>query len=487
MRPYNSNKSPRPFSGVDIPIIALYLVMVAAGWFTIYAAGYDPDLLGKAFTVEGRTQSQLVWMGFSMATAIVILLIEPQIIRNATPTLYGITILVLIATIFLAPNIKGSHSWLVITETVRIQPAEFAKVTSAMMLAWWCSRYEFDIQKPRELIVALSTFLLPIAIIILQSETGSALVFLSFIIVMYREGLTSAVPFFGILTVILFVVTLRFGDELWGATDAGHLLIFLIIYVCVGLATKGYSELSGRSWLPTLIILPATMLLAVLLDIFMAVDYSIPALIALVALLGVTIFQAMQHRGKYLSIIAAVAIASIGLTAGVEYFFDNILQPHQQTRILVSLGLKDDPSGAGYNVRQSLIAIGSGGATGKGFLQGTQTKLSYVPEQDTDFIFCTIGEEQGFIGSIVVLSLFVALLFRIIYVSERQVDAYVRIYGYCVASIIFFHLLINIGMVIGLVPVIGIPLPFFSYGGSSLLSFTILLFLLLRLDSRKGD
>ncbi|MDD7438850.1 MAG: rod shape-determining protein RodA [Bacteroidales bacterium] len=481
------NKSPKPLQGVDLPIIFLYLIMIAIGWFTIYAAGYDPDLLGESLVIDGRPKSQLLWMGISFIVALVILLVEPRFIRNSSSLLYGTTILILIATIFLAPNIKGSHSWLVITETIRIQPAEFAKVTTAMMLAMWCSRYDYDIKKPRELLVALLIFLLPIFIIILQSETGSALVFLAFILVLYREGLTSAVPFFGILLITLFVVTLRFNPVTWGITPAGHLLTYLIVYISTVLAIKGYSHIYYRHLLPALLILPGALLIAALVNFFMPVNYAYPAFIALVALLLVTIVQGIQHKGKYLIPIAVVAVITLVLTAGVEYFFDEVLQAHQQTRILVSLGLKDDPSGAGYNVRQSLIAIGSGGPTGKGFLQGTQTKLSFVPEQDTDFIFCTIGEEQGFIGSIVLLSLFTALILRVIYISERQVDAYVRIYGYSVASILLFHLIINIGMVIGLVPVIGIPLPFISYGGSSLLSFTILLFTLLRLDSRNRD
>lgn len=483
---YNhSHSSPKPLQGVDLITIALYLTMVAAGWFTIYAAGFDPEQTIREITISGRSQSQLIWMGASFAAGLALLLMDRRLLRASAPFLYALTLLILVATIFIAPNIKGSHSWLVITETVRIQPAEFAKVTTAMMLAWWTSRYEFDISKPRELIVALAIFLLPILIIILQSETGSALVFLAFVLVLYREGLTSAVPFYGILLVTLFVLTLRYNGVLWGATNASLLLISITIYIAVAITTIGYCKLPYRWWLPTLAPLPVAMVLAFVISLFRAVDYSIWALIALGAVLIITLVQSFQHRGKHLWLAALVALLSLGLTSGVDYFFDHILQPHQQTRILVSLGMKDDPSGAGYNVRQSLIAIGSGGATGKGYLQGTQTKLSFVPEQDTDFIFCTLAEELGFIGSLLLMALFTALLLRLIYISERQVDPYVRTYGYSVAAIIFFHLTINIGMVIGLVPVIGIPLPFFSYGGSSLLSFTILLFILLRLDQRR--
>lgn len=227
------------------------------------------------------------------------------------------------------------------------------------------------------------------------------------------------------------------------------------------------------------------MLVAAIISLWQPVDYSIFAVLSLLLLLAWVVLQVYNHRGRHIGLLIAFVVVSVVIYAGVGYFFDNILQPHQQTRILVSLGLKDDPAGAGYNVHQSLIAIGSGGLTGKGFLQGTQTKLSYVPEQTTDFIFCTIGEEEGFIGCLVVLLLFLALICRIIYIAERQPDTFARVYGYSVASILFFHLLVNVGMVIGLVPVIGIPLPYISYGGSSLLSFTLLLFVLLRLDASR--
>lgn len=479
--------SPKPFKGVDIITIILYLLMVAGGWFTIYAASFDPDQVVREITISGRTQSQLVWMGISFVAGLCILLMDRRLLKASSPILYGLTLMILVLTIFIAPNIKGSHSWLVITDSIRIQPAEFAKVTTAMMMAWWCSRYDFDIKKPREILVAFLIFTTPILIIILQSETGSALVFLSFIIVMYREGLTSAVPIFGLLIVTLFILTLRYSHEMWGATAAGPLLIFSTIYIAVVFISIGYCKLPRRLWSYTIAPLPVALLIALIVSLFTPVNYAIAALVALVVLLIFTIVQSILRRGKHLWIAVAVALISVGLTSGVEYFFDEILQPHQQTRILVSLGMKDDPSGAGYNVRQSLIAIGSGGATGKGYLQGTQTKLSYVPEQDTDFIFCTIGEEFGFLGSLCLLGLFAFLLLRLIYIAERQVDPYARIYGYSVASIIFFHLTINIGMVIGLIPVIGIPLPFFSYGGSSLLSFTILLFILLRLDHRRSE
>lgn len=478
----HKRKSFLPLQGVDLPTILLYLLMVVIGWVTIYAAGYDPDFLGDSLVIEGRPKSQLIWIGISFAAALLVLLIEPRAIRRITLPLYGITLVVLVATIFLSPDIKGSHSWLVVTETVRIQPAEFAKVSTAMMLAWWCDRYGFQLSRPKHLMVAFGIFILPLLIIIMQSETGSALVFLSFVMVLYREGLTSAVPLSGVLLAAIFVLTLYFQGIVWGATEASHLIVFLLLYVVALLAMKGYTRTPRWTLQVGLTFLPIAMLLGVVIHLFTPIDFAIPALIALLGLLGFGIYCSIRFAEKKLTVISVVLALCAALQQGVEYFFNNILQPHQQIRILVSLGLKDDPSGAGYNVRQSLIAIGSGGVTGKGYLQGTQTKLSFVPEQDTDFIFCTLGEEFGFIGSLVLLVLFVVLLLRLIKIAERQESTYVRIYGYSVVCIIFFHLVINIGMVIGLVPVIGIPLPFISYGGSSLLSFTLLLFILLRLD-----
>lgn len=472
------------FQNLDYLTIFLYLLLVAIGWVTIYAAGYELDSTVSQDLLEGRVKYQLIWIGISVAIAIALLLVESRFIRSIAPPFYLLMLLLLIATIFIGADIKGSNSWIRITDSIQIQPAEFAKISTALMLAWWCSRYEFNIKRPTDLALALLIILLPIGIIILQSETGSALVFLAFFIVLYREGLTSAVLLYGILLAILFVLTLRFSEVYWGITNAGHTLVFTLIYLSTLIGVALYSR-SHRVLLPSFIILLSSYGVGALLSIWMEVDFALVALLALISLFLFLIYSAFKKRGKHLIAIIAVGLFSISLSSGVEYFFEKILQPHQQVRILVALGMKDDPSGANYNVRQSLIAIGSGGATGKGFLNGTQTKLAYVPEQDTDFIFCTIGEEQGFIGTTAVLLLYLFFLLRLIRIAERQEQVFTRIYGYSVVSILFFHLLVNIGMVIGLIPVIGIPLPFISYGGSSLLSFTILLFILLRLDSQR--
>ncbi|MDN4754893.1 rod shape-determining protein RodA [Porphyromonadaceae bacterium W3.11] len=473
------------FQNIDLITVSIYLLLIFLGWLSVYAAGYDLNP-STTSNLTGRAVNQLVWLGVSFATAIFILLIESSFLKRITPLLYVLMILLLIVTLFIAPNIKGSHSWLVITNSVHIQPAEFSKVTTAMMLAWWGGKYGYDIKKPMDLMVSLLIFLLPLLIIILQSETGSALVFLSFFIVLYREGLTSAVLLYGIFLAIIFIFTLRFTDILWGVTDAGHMMILSITYLATVIAVELYAH-KYRWTVPFMLVPLVLFTIFGIISIFTPINFAIPALISVVFLMIFLAFNSFTKRDKKLISITAVMLMSLAFSTSVEYFFDEILQPHQQTRILVSLGMKDDPSGAGYNIHQSLIAIGSGQLTGKGFLNGTQTKLAYVPEQDTDFIFCTVGEEQGFIGSVGLLLIYLLLLLRLIHIAERQESSFTRIYGYSVVCIIFFHLMINIGMVIGLLPVIGIPLPFFSYGGSSMLSFSILLFILLRLDSQRDE
>ncbi len=480
----NQRKGTVFFKNLDYVTVLLYLVLIVIGWLTIYAASYDIQLDGK-ITLEGRITSQLVWMGVSFGAALATLLLDTAFYKKIAPYLYVLMIGLLIATIFLAPDIKGSRSWLVITDTIRLQPAEFSKVTTSLMLAWWINRFEFSMKKASDLLVAFLIFLLPMGIIILQSETGSALVFLVFVLVLYREGLTGAVHMFGFFLAALFVLTLAFADTKWGMTDAVWVVVPLFIYLSIFLASELYCHVK---WMrpAALIIAPACLAVGGIVHFFRPINFAYPTLIALVLMIGFVLFQAIGRRGRHVWALVAFGFLSIGMQSGVEYFFENILQPHQQNRILVSLGLKDDPAGAGYNVRQSLIAIGSGELTGKGFLNGTQTKLSYVPEQDTDFIFCTIGEEHGFIGSAAVLLVYLTLVLRLLWLAERQTSRFARVYGYSVACILFFHLTINIGMVIGLVPVIGIPLPYISYGGSSLLSFTILLFILLRLDATRS-
>lgn len=472
------------FKNLDYPTVFLYLLLVAFGWVTIYAASYDVQLEGQ-FSLEGRISSQIMWMIVSGVAAIAALTIDASFYKTITPFFYVGMILLLLLTIFIAPDIKGSHSWLVITDSIRLQPAEFGKLATALMLSLWLDRYTFDMKKASDLVVAFLIFLLPMSIIILQNETGSALVFVTFVLVLYREGLTGAVPLTGLYAAALFVLTLSLSGKVWGITHAEHLILPLFIIFGILL----FSLLHYRVRHLGIFAFGAVALsfgVAGLASFFMPVDFAISAYVSLALVLGYLVYRFFVGRDRTESLLLlALGGISLLLQSGVIFFFQNILQPHQQNRILVSLGLKSDPSGAGYNVQQSLIAIGSGGLTGKGFLKGTQTKLSFVPEQDTDFIFCTVGEEQGFVGSVLLLGLYLVLLLRLIKLAERQTTRFSRVYGYCVAAILFFHLTINIGMVIGFVPVIGIPLPYFSYGGSSLLSFTLLLFIFLRLDAAR--
>lgn len=478
-------ESPSLFRNLDYLTVILYLLMIFLGWVTIYAAGYDIQNAG-VFDLHGRTGSQLMWLGVSSIFVVLILVSDSIFIKSLTPWLYVSMLLLLVVTIFIAPDIKGSHSWLVITETTRLQPAEFAKVTTALMLAQWCSRYEFSIANRQDVLVSLLIFLLPMLIIVLQNETGSAVVFTTFFLVMYREGLTGSIISLGTVMALIFVMAMKFSGIMWGSTSADGLIVLSIIYVATYLAIELYGEIpflrAVSSAIPAL-----TFGVSGILSLFWPINFTYAAMTSLGLLAAYITTCLVLRRGRHLGFVLAFTLGAIVSFMGIEYFFNNILQDHQQNRILVSLGIKDDPSGAGYNVNQSMIAIGSGGLMGKGFLNGTQTKLKYVPEQDTDFIFCTIGEESGFVGSTSILSLYLFLLLRLIYVAERQSDPFARIYGYSVACILFFHLVINIGMVIGLVPVIGIPLPYFSYGGSSLLSFTILLFIFLRLDASRKE
>ena len=321
------------------------------------------------------------------------------------------------------------------------------------------------------------------ALIMMQKETGSALVYASLIFMLYREGMTGLILFAGLCSIVYFVVGVKYSGVLWGSTPVGEVLVLaLIVLVIIGMVAYFYKD---SVVVRNLLLLSASVSVICYLLSVLGISFNwVYVILSLIFLSSLYIvFLYLQSRNTKLLLTLCFAIVSVVFLFSVNYVFTDIMEPHQQTRIKVALGMEDDPRGAGYNVNQSKIAIGSGGLWGKGFLNGTQTKLKYVPEQDTDFIFCTIGEEEGFWGASLVVILFFALIIRIIQIAERQRSVFGRVYGYCVASILFFHLAINVGMVIGLCPVIGIPLPFFSYGGSSLWGFTILLFTLLRIDA----
>ena len=458
--------------------------MVIAGWFSIYAASYDFDQ-ASIFDYSGRAGKQMVWILTSVVLILVLLLIESEWYEIFAYWIYFLIILLLIATIFLARDIKGSHSWLEIGP-ISLQPAEFAKFATALALAKLMGTYKFNLLDTRNFIKILGLIFLPMVLILLQKETGSALVFVAFILVLYREGMSGHIIFSGFCAVFFFITAVTYRDVYWNGTPVGIFAILLfIILITLKLL---YSYKKGREHHKFLFyVFPGILMVAIIISFFIPHDMSWVALGMIGFLILYFLVLFVRYRARNYVLITLFAVFSTGFLYSVDYVFDEIMKPHQQVRIQVALGIIDDPRGAGYNVNQSKIAIGSGGFVGKGYLNGTQTKLKYVPEQDTDFIFCTIGEEKGFVGSSFILILFIILIVRLIFLAERQKAAFNRIYGYSVAFIIFFHLAINIGMVIGITPVIGIPLPFFSYGGSSLWAFTILLFVFLRLDASRRD
>jgi rod shape determining protein RodA len=361
---------------------------------------------------------------------------------------------------------------------VRLQPAEFVKITTALALSKFLSAYNLRPEKFKTLLLVGAIVLLPVALILLQNDTGTALVFFIFFLVYFREGMPSVYLLIALLSVALFVLSLLYQNYL--------------IVIILELLTLLAFYITYKRWKETVI---GFFVLGSITGIFwVAGSYFRPEMtktIFVLAALGLAsvgfVYQFYKHRLKEAFVILLMLFGSIAFTYSVDYVFDNALDNYQQRRIKVLLGIESDPYGAGYNVNQSMIAIGSGGPGGKGYLQGTQTKFKFVPEQSTDFIFCTVGEEWGFVGTATVLSLFLFLLLRLLKLAERQKSRFSRIFGYSVASILFFHIAINVGMTIGLAPVIGIPLPFFSYGGSSLWGFTFLLFIFLKLDANRNQ
>ncbi len=409
-----------PFFNVDWIVIVTFLALCIIGWFNIHAAVFDPEK-PEIFNLQTNYGKQLIFIVSALVLGMVILLLDSKFFNTFSPVFYGATLLLLVLVLIVGRNVGGNQAWIPIGN-FRLQPSEFAKFSTCLLLARYLSTINTKVQDLRTQAVCAIILLIPMGLIMLQPDTGSALTFGSLIFVLYREGLSGYFLVIGAILIALFVLSLL--------TSKLYLIAGLIV-ICALLI---YNYKKNRAFVSTVI---------------------------------------------YGFIISVVFIFC------VDFAYNNVLQSHQRNRIDVLLGTVQDLRGEGYNVNQSKIAIGSGGMWGRGYLQGTQTKYDFVPEQSTDFIFCTIGEEWGFAGSFVVISLYLFLLLRIVNIAERQRSSFSRIYGYGVASIIFFHFFINIGMTVGLVPVIGIPLPFISYGGSSLWSFTILLFILLKLDSHR--
>jgi len=460
------------WSNIDWQIVILYIILVFLGWMNIYASVYN-DNNSNIFDLSQRYGKQIIWIVAAFVMATVILLLDSRVYVSFAYIIYGLSIVFLIGVLFFGTEIKGAKSWFQIG-SFAFQPAEFAKVATALGVARYVSSFSFKITKIKNILILGAIFLFPVGLIFLQNDTGSALVFSVFLLVLYREGLSGIILFFVLLVSAVFILTLILNiiQVIFILTILSLIIVYIIcpqkLYTYVKAVTM-YLLIFCIVWLG---------------NYLFKFNFSSTQLLLFATFISSLIFAIYSFIYKLYQILIVIGIyfALCTFSVSTNYVFNNIFEPHQQDRINELLGIKYDPLGMGYNVNQSKIAIGSGGFLGKGFLNGTQTKFDFVPEQSTDFIFCTVGEEWGFIGSTVVLLLFTWLLLRLIYLAERQRSIFSRIYGYSVACILFFHLSINIGMTIGLAPVIGIPLPFFSYGGSSLWSFTILLFVFIRLD-----
>lgn len=419
--------------------VLLYVGLMLMGWFNIYSASYNGDH-PSMFDGTQEYGKQFIWIVTACVLAFGIMLFDGEFIRRASPIIYGVTTLLLVLVLIFGKEVNGAKAWFGFG-SFGIQPSEFSKLGISLMLAYYLSQVNIKISDTKTKITAVAILALPALLIMLQPDTGTVLVFTAFILVMYREGLSGNILLLGLLAIILAVLSL--------VLKATTLSYF-------GL------ELPGHYFLMIFIVLFSVLIF------FVIRRFVLP-----------------RFRRRNYILLVGTALGSLLFIGTLDQVFENVLEPHQKIRINILLGLAEDPQGAGYNVKQSKTAIGSGGFSGKGYLDGTLTKFKYVPMQSTDFIYCTIGEEWGFLGSTFVIAVFITLMLRLVFIAERQRSTFTRIYGYSVACILFIHLLINVGMAIGLAPVIGIPLPFFSYGGSSLWGFTLLLFILLKLDTER--
>lgn len=483
---YTKDKGKGVLRSLDWITILIYISLLAFGWVSVCGASYnfgDADIL----SMSSRSGMQIVWIGTSLCLGFVILMLDDRLYDTFSFAIYGLLLVLLFLTIFNPHEIKGSRSWIVMGP-LRLQPAEFAKFATALAVSKLMSRYGFDLSNWKDFAKACAVILLPMIFIIGQKETGSALVYSAFFLMLYREGMSGSFLFTGIAMVLYFVIGIRFAEPTLGnlPTSIGHFVVLLMVQIFTAIMTGIYCRDFGKTKEILGYCVSITLLAFLFANYVIPFDIVWVQLALSVCMLGYLLYNALHTNLKEYYFVFLFAIGSLTFFYSADYVLNNVMEPHQRVRINVLLGLKEDLAGAGYNVHQSEIAIGSGGLQGKGFLNGTQTKLKFVPEQDTDFIFCTVGEEEGFVGSAGVLLLFLALILRLIHLAERQPFTFGRVYGYCVLSIFLFHVFINVGMVLGLTPVIGIPLPFFSYGGSSLWGFTLLLFIFLRIDAGRN-
>ncbi len=468
-----NSRSNNLLANIDWVSILLYLLLVLIGWLNIYAAVYDENH-SSIFDISQKYGKQLIWIGAAFVLAFLVLLTDSKFFTTFSMVIYGIMIFLLIAVLFFGTETKGARSWFEVGD-FRIQPAEFAKFATNLAIAYVMSRHNFKVMRFSSLLTIGLILALPAGLIILQNDTGSALVYNSFILVLFREGLHGSILLLCFVAAAIFIMALLYTP-------------FTVLLVIIGgtLIAFYYYRHDIRELFQIILFIGCGFGLFVLIKWMFNLSISDYYMLLIVYVITsiTAIYPIYKRKMKNMITLLLISWLCVGAAPSVNYAFDH-LQPHQQDRINELLGIKVDPKGTGYNVTQSKIAIGSGGLLGKGFLQGTQTKLNFVPEQSTDFIFCTVGEEWGFIGSTFVIVLLAVFILRIIKLAERQRSSFSRIYGYGVASILFFHVAVNIGMTIGMAPVIGIPLPFFSYGGSSLWSFTILIFIFLRLDANR--
>lgn len=499
------------FKNIDWITISIYLALAFIGWISIYAAVYNEEN-NAIFDVSQRYGSQLIWMIFAFIIAFVILLLDGNFFTSLALPIYGVLLIILVGVLLFGVKVNGATSWFEMG-SIKIQPAEFAKFATVLALAKYLSMPNIRIKEFKTKVIATTIIAVPALLILLQNDTGSTLTYAAFIFVLYREGLSGNILLFGVLAILVFVLTLVFGPT---AMIIFGFVVYALFYTAIKYDLKA-----------TVFSLLGIIAFFIFYSFYEIKDtfifYGIAAIIAFITLFIVTNKKLKDKGSHYLGVF--IFVISCAYIYSIDFAFNKVLKEHQRTRITVLLGeedqlkaqistlelklndetytddaqraitktdlkakkesLKELQQGNGWNIKQSLIAIGSGGFAGKGFLNGTQTKFNFVPEQSTDFIFCTIGEEWGFLGTSFIVVLYIGLFLRIIFLAEKQRSTFSRIYGYGVAAILFIHFLVNLGMTIGLVPVIGIPLPFISYGGSSLWSFTILLFIFIKLDSER--
>lgn len=459
-------------------MVLLYVALVGFGWANLYAANFNPET-GVFFSVDAEYFKQLVWIGISIISVSIIMILDAKLYVEISTFVYIISIILLLVVLAVGKEVHGAKAWFELGP-IRFQPVEFTKLGTALLIARFMSRYNFQFTTANALKIG-GILLLPIALVLLQNDTGSALIFFTFLLPMFREGMSPHILLLGVVAAATAIASLLIGDE-WVMA-----IVLLVSAMVITVKFQNNNQHNFGIFAVLIGIGASAMTWGTTLLLHKHVELSVLFLIGAGVTTMFVLIRMVTRRFYKIFMVLVYMWAGLAMSFGTSFVFENVLIEHQRTRINILFGKEDDPLGAGYNVNQSLIAIGSGGFSGKGYLQGTQTKFNFVPKQSTDFIFCTVGEEWGFMGSFVLIGLYLLFFMRLISLAEKQHSAFSRVYGYCVASIFFFHFAVNISMTIGLMPVIGIPLPFFSYGGSSLWGFSILLFIFLKLDTNRNE